>query len=191
MSAATKDMVAKTAALGIQTAKQAEESALSIEQAQRHHEQSLMPIVWVRLNCKKLDGVKVPGQPEVQSVIAAEINLVNSGPGPAIAVYLHLRMTAYHPQHALYLGLIGPNTDRTFSTMFDLSSSHQVLEWFPYECVTRYGTIFDTEGAVAQRSHSGKADDAVMLQYFPPSAMSKVEIMDYLLKNGLPTQEVQ
>ncbi len=165
MSSATREMVAKTAALGAQTAKQTEESALAIEQAQRHHEQSLMPIVWVSLNCFRV-------QTSEGWAIGVEGTLISSGLGPATAVYLHLNLAAYHPPHAIYLGLIGPKQERPFKTMYPLGTMHQGLLWFPYDCVTRYRTIFDTEGAIAQHSHSGKAEHALVVKYIAPSAAS-------------------
>jgi hypothetical protein len=85
MSSATKKMVEKTAALAMQTAKQAEESAQSIEQAQRHHEQSLMPIVWLILEC---ESTMIAGTDPPERGIAVAGHVINSGPGPATSIYL-------------------------------------------------------------------------------------------------------
>lgn len=136
------------------TARQAEESAISIEQAQRHHEQSLMPIVLVRTNCKRI--IEQPPEQATRMVIGVDVTLINSGLGPAVAVYLHLKMAAYNPQHTIYLGLIGPKQERTAQAVFPLDAPFQTLLWFPYDCVTRYRTIFDSEGAIVQYSHSVK-----------------------------------
>lgn len=195
MSSATREMVAKTAALGEQAALQAKESARQVEetaqslvQAQRHHEQSLMPIVWVSLNCSRISVAAPPGVQGTRFAIGVSGKIINSGPGPATAIYLHLKVSAYHPTHAEYLGLLGPNSDRDFSMMFELGPPHQALEWFPWECLTRYRTIFDTEGAIAQHSHSGKAEHGVVSHYIQPSDQSEDEIRTLLATSGLPTQ---
>jgi hypothetical protein len=188
MSSATKDMVAKTALLGAQTAKQAQESALAIEQAQRHHEQSLMPIVWLTLDCD-LTSVVASDPPEAAIMVTGHV--VNSGPGPATSVYLHLKASFYIPRYALYLGLIGPNATRPFKFVLSRGQLNQALEHFPYDCVTAYETIFDTRGAIVQRSPSGRSKDAVVTRYIPPSDESTGEIEEYLSANHFPTQTYQ
>lgn len=185
---ATKEMVTKTAALAEQTATQAKESALAIEQAQRHHEQALMPIVWVLLDC---ENAHIAGTNPQERGIVVEGQVINSGPGPAISIYLHLKASSYIPQYAIYLGLVGPNMARPFKFVFSLGETHQALRAFPYDCVTRYTSIFDTEGAIVQHSYSGLSKHAVVARYIAPSRESVKEIKDYLTNNGFPTQTLQ
>lgn len=147
-----------------------------------------MPIVSVEINCQKTPVRLAPGEEGIPYAIAVDGILRNTGLGPSIAVYVHFKTVAYQPTHALYLGLIGPNTERKFSTMFRLGPTHQALDWFPWDSLTRYRTIFESEGAIAQRSHSGKASDTVVSKYIPPSPESAAEIAAYLSQNTLPTQ---
>lgn len=187
LARATTEMVNKTAALGVQTARQAEESARAIEQAQRHHEQSLMPIVSVSLSCETAT---------VQSGITTARGIVivgtiaNFGLGPATAVYLHFKSSQFTPSHVIYAGLVGPNTNKPFEKAYQTDDTG-AGEHRPYNCVTRYRTIFDTWGAIVQTSPSGEARHAVVLEYIAPSADSLVEIEKYLTDNGFPTQLLQ
>lgn len=76
----------------LETAKQAQESATAIDQAQRHHEQSLMPLVFVAFDCTRLEG-------SGKRWIHLKGDVINVGPGPATAIYLHLtpfRLQARH-----------------------------------------------------------------------------------------------
>lgn len=189
MSRATKEMVAKTAMLGAQTAKQTEETALSTEQAQRHHEQALMPIVWVELQCKRVAKHIEVGKYEI--AIGVGGTAYNTGSGPTTSVYLHLKASSYRHPWAIYLGLVGPNAKRDFSFEYPLGTNAQALDYFPYDCVTRFTTIFGTEGAVFQHSYSGKSQDAVVSRYILPSTQSAQQIQKLLSDEGYPTQLLQ
>lgn len=185
MSSATGDMVLKTAALATQTAKQAEESAQSIEQAQRHHEQSLMPIVWVLMDCTRTI------RPDNSHEVNIKGKVLNAGPGPAVNIFLHFSAHTYQPQYAIYLGLIGPNSERPFDFHFKIEDQRNVIEDLPYDCLTRYETLFGTWGAIVQRSYSGRMIHQAVTKYFAPSNTSEKDIASYLARSSLPAQTSQ
>lgn len=179
LAAATTEMAHRTADLSTQTANQVNETVAAIEQAQRHHEQSLMPLVSLQFDCTmETEGPR--------KWIHLRGDVINVGPGPATAVYLHLSTMAYVPQYAIYLGLIGANSRKELNLKYETTTTQYVAA-IPYKCVTRHRTIFDTEGAIAQDSHSGLGRDIKVSKYFQPSDSSKAEIDEYLRNEGLST----
>jgi hypothetical protein len=148
-------------------------------EAQRRHEQSLMPLVSMRLDCTGKRGVLIP---EVNIRGAA----VNSGLGPAQAVYLHIATASYMPSHAIHLGDIAPKAESPIDQTFRLSSTAQVLTYVPYTCVTRYSDIFGNEGAIAQRSFSGFSKDMVVIGRVAPAPDTAAGITKLLEDNHVP-----
>lgn len=179
MSKATNDMADKTAGLATQAAKQVEETAESMDQAQRHHEQSLMPLVWVKIDCQIRPR-------SVEWFFDINGTVLNSGPGLATAVYLHLKTGSFTPPESIYLGIIAANSEEAFERSYSLGNARQPNRLVPYDCVTKYTTIFDTLGAIAQNSHTGGSPAAVVTRYFPPQLRTAQEIRLYLDANGFP-----
>jgi hypothetical protein len=151
----------------------------SSSEAQRRHEQSLMPLVSMRLDCTGNRGAATP-----EATIRGAA--VNSGLGPATAVYLHIATVSYMPQHAIHLGDIGSKTERPIDLKFRLSSTAQQLDFVPYTCVTRYKDIFGNEGATAQRSFSGFSKDMTDIGRILPAPNTAEEIAKLLDDNHVP-----
>lgn len=180
LAAATTEMARKTADLSSETSEQAKASVEAIAQAQRHHEQSLMPIVFVNFDCTARTAAN-------KRWIQLKGEVRNIGPGPATEIYLHLRAATYVPEYAIYLGVIGANSQQPVELEYEMMSSNYI-ESIPFDCVTRYSTIFETEGAVVQHSHSGLKRDIKVAKYFPPITTSKTKIATYLATQGFPTR---
>jgi len=158
-----------------------QESSMEV---QRRHEQSLMPLVSMRLDCTGKRGALVP---EVVIRGAA----VNSGLGPATAVYLHIATVSYVPPHAIHLGDIGLKTEYPIELKFPLSPTAQPLDFVPYTCVTRYKDIFGNEGATAQRSFSGFSKDMTEIGRILPAPDTAEKIEKLLDENHVPKGLVQ
>jgi hypothetical protein len=93
MSSATKEMAQKTSDLAKETAEQAKESGLAIKQAQRHHEETLMPYLRAieGIRTVQVSGVTVDTYPKpVLCYNAGSVNLGNKGSGIAIKPTLYL-----------------------------------------------------------------------------------------------------
>jgi hypothetical protein len=153
-------------------------------EGQRRHEQSLMPIVSVRLDCTGKRGALVPE-------VAIRGVAVNSGLGPATSVYLHLATVSYMPTHAINLPEIAPSAEHPINLDFQLSPTAQQLDRVPYTCVTRFSDIFGNEGAIAQQSYSGLRKDMTTIGRILPAPNTAVQIEKLLNDNHVPKGIVQ
>jgi hypothetical protein len=138
------------------------ESAEERAQLERHHQQSLMPLVQVEGTCllsREARGNYIRFQGEI----------VNIGPGPSIGINLLLRPSAVTGRW-FYLGVIAGNERRPLNVEWLLPSGPvQDTSRLPYDSLTRFRTVFETEGLVHQRSHSGEAKDALTMDFIIPS----------------------
>jgi hypothetical protein len=164
LARATGEIATKTADLAAQTARQVAESIAAIEQTERHHQQSMMPLVYLLAVCHK-----VVDNERVCMRFAGKV--VNIGPGPSVSVNALLKPSTWGSRW-VYLGLIAANTQKDFAFSFQLDPM-PFDEFFPYHCLTRFRSVFDTEGFVHQESHSGEQKDIVVRECFVPSKSTK------------------
>jgi len=153
-------------------------------EGQRRHEQSLMPIMSVHLDCTGKRGALIP-EVTIRGVA------VNSGLGPATSVYLHLATVSYMPTHAINLPDIAPRVEHPINLDFQLSPTAQQLDRVPYTCVTRFSDIFGNEGAIAQQSYSGLGKDVTTIGRILPAPNTAAQIEKLLNDNHVPKGVVQ
>jgi hypothetical protein len=130
-------------------------------QVERHHQQTLMPIVYLEAECcmqPRLGGIYIVFQGEVRNV----------GGGPSTGINILLKPSGYVERIA-YQGLIGPNERRPFKIEWRLTGPVPVQDVLPYDSITRFRSIFETEGAIHQKSSSGLAKNAIVQDYISPT----------------------
>ena len=181
LAVSTDEMAQKTRELAEQTAMQAKESASAIEQAERHHREDLAPLVFVNADC----NLATTGTGKYSIIFKGKLENVGHGPSSGVNIYVH-------PEGLLgrwfYVGLIGPTAFREFSVEWVVFGIIPLTPQMPYKCLTRFATVFGTEGAVAQSSHSGYSGDAVVIENIAPSADRTAlrELLSELFSAELP-----
>lgn len=173
LALATQQMATKTADLATETAIQVKETKDAIDQTERHHQQSFMPILTFRANCRMGPGA----DGNVHLVIDGEVK--NVGPGPALSVYLYIKPVQYVPKR-IFLGLISGNSSLTLSNRIVKYGPGDLmgLNSAPFDSLLRYQTIFGTQGAMWETSHSGLVDDVTIGRHIIPSPDNEAQVTE-------------
>ena len=158
---ATLSLVNKTRAVAEKTADLVKETIRGTDQLDRHHQEALLPMVYVDAELRLEHQVR---NNQAGMLISLRGSLVNVGPGPATSVNLLV-----HPapivERSFYQGLIGPNSRQPlleveywlYPITFDRNDGPH-----PFTVTTKYVTLFNTVGHTKQRSHSGRRDDLIV-----------------------------
>lgn len=167
LAIATRQMAKKTADLAAETATQVKETAGAIEQTERHHQESLAPILFLSVDCRMslgADGLS-------RLIFSGEVR--NVGPGPAVKVYLYIRPVGYGARR-IFLGVIGANSASPMAKQVDYGYGQVPRQGnSPYDALLVYETIFGTEGAMWQHSYSGSHEGTEIGEHVLPGAASK------------------
>lgn len=163
MASATSDMALETRGLVL---------ASSAERAQTelHHQQSLAPLVVVYASCQRFSDSPHKVQLRFKGLIR------NLGAGPASGIYVCVKTRVTAPAQK-YVSPMGAgeawNIDLRWEAPADISNAH-----YFYECFISYRSIFITEGYTIQRSETGKAEDAFVVELVPPERTKPQEVLD-------------
>lgn len=147
-------------------------------QTERHHQQSLMPLVFAEGGCR-LDRVQEGFQ------ITFHGTLRNIGAGPSSSVNMLLRPIGFVGR-TKYLGVLGAGQVTNFTVHWVIGDVAPNQKLLPYDSLVRFQTIFGTEGAVYQRSHSGQAEDALALDLVLPDEPRAAEHIKELIQTHFP-----
>jgi hypothetical protein len=148
-----------TAKLAKQSTKQVEETADAMAQAERHHQQTMMPLVSASAN-----GVKAQSRETDRVAMALVGKLRNIGPGPSVGVNILWKPSGYSSRW-FYAGIVSANSEIDLECAFEFDP-HMVPAAiaFPYDCLIRFQSVFGTEGFVHLQSYSGDAKDAIIME---------------------------
>lgn len=160
MALFTRSLAIETKTLAKETRDLATSAADERAQAERHHQQSLMPLVFAEGGCK-LDRLQEGFQ------ITFNGTLRNIGAGPSPGVNMLLRPEGFVGR-TKYLGVLGAGQQNHFIFRWTISDVATPQKLLPYHSLVRFQTIFGTEGAVHQHSHSGNAEDALVVDLVLP-----------------------
>lgn len=169
LATATQEMARKTADLATETKEQVEKSADAFTQAERHHQQSLMPVVYVEARCYAED---IHGR----NLVLFEGEVVNIGPGAATEIMVYLLCGTYEgtprqefPEQKIYLGMLAPNSRAKFQVGFNVDDNFIPVPGgrvYPYQAFTTFKSVFGVLGGVLQISNTGEAKDALISLQF-------------------------
>ncbi len=184
----TRKLAEETGTLAAETRDLVKASAGQIEQAERHHQEGLMPIIFVRIDCSTHVTVVQnwgTGNDAPQPALALRIQgeIVNVGPGPATDVEMIFKPAPIVGRR-LYIGIIGPNSIQPLDHEWTISAGSP-SPFVPYECLTRYRSVFGNEGATFQRSHSGYAKDARVENHIKPGPNGQAAVDNEISVRGL------
>jgi hypothetical protein len=161
----TAELVEKTKKVADRTAELVNETIRSTDQLDRHHQEALLPMVYVEAGLVLAHQIRNNERGMLFSFVG---ELVNVGAGPSTSVNV-----LFHPagiaERSFYQGMIGANSRRTL----------REVEWWipladqpegnrPFEVTTKYETLFDTVGHTIQRNHSGLPKDIIVVDSQKP-----------------------
>lgn len=186
LAKATTTMAEKTAELAAQTATQVRESAEAIAQTERHHQESLMPLVSI------LGGFRIESGDNTNWFRFAG-ELVNDGPGPAVSILLFAYNTSVlvinTPQPEItgrsqLAGFIKGRHRDNFSCKWAIREGPPwyVEQSVPSDSAVLFKTIFGTEGMVAQFTPAN--GEPKTRKVIVPSRDSSNEIREYFSAKG-------
>jgi hypothetical protein len=142
------------------------------DQLERHHRQTLMPIVYVNAEAQRRDEYE--GRPLIFCGY-----LCNVGLGPSVSVNILLKPSGIMPRW-FYRGAIGASSTAEFILEWKFNGPVPTQRWWPYDCLVHFVDTFGNTGAVWQRSASGLKEEFQILQIILPSATSNKEVEDLL-----------
>jgi len=166
----TADLAEKTKAVADRTGELVKETNRGTDQLDRHHLESLLPIVYVDA---ELTFARETRQDKPGLLISLKGDLVNVGPGPATSVNLLLKPVSI-VERWFYQGLIGANSRRPLYELdwwiYPLPSfGFQEGQPWPFTVTTKYITVFDDMGQMYQHSHSGRRKDLLVDNWEKPT----------------------
>lgn len=157
----TRQLARRTSEMALETRDLVKAAGDERQQVERHHQQTLMPIVFLEAGCIMRSGSD-------GTWIVFEGTIRNVGGGPSTGINILFKPFGF-VERVSYQGLIGPNEGRPFRVEWKLTGPVPFQETLPYDTVTRFRTIFETEGAIHQKSFSGMARNAIVQAYISPT----------------------
>jgi len=134
------------------------------DQVERHHQQSLTPLVVLDADCIP-DGLRVRFVGKIRNI----------GLGPATGVYICVKPDVAAPAQRYGRGLAAGDA-WDFELYWDMGRERTGLDLLPYDCIVCFTSMFVTEGFIQQYSPTGRRLDLTIRQMILPERSKPGEI---------------
>jgi hypothetical protein len=171
---ATVSLALYTRRLAVETRDLVKSSAAERAQVERHHQQTMMPLVLIQAAC-------IWRTVKDRNTMVLRGTIRNVGAGSATSVLLYIRPIGGPPAHSYDYGAISPNSANEFTIGWDFAAPRDAGQGaeeanVPYDCFTTFESIFGTRGAVYQRSETGEDEPTAIGALVLPTGDSQREI---------------
>jgi hypothetical protein len=168
LSEKTAEMTTQTASVANETRDLVNSSAEDRAQVERHHQETLAPLLVV-----EADLVKSNTEGEQ---VALQGYLRNIGGGPAREAWIYIRPSLAAPaQFSVRPIAAGDRWELSVGWAGVLEARTTA---YPYDLLVTFVTVFGTRGAIEYKSHSGIRDDLSVERVVSPSSGSHDEVVE-------------
>ena len=137
------------------------------DQVERHHQQSLTPLVVLDADCIP-DGGRVRFVGKIRNI----------GLGPATGVYICVKPDIAAPAQRYGRGLAAAGDVWDFELYWDMGREKTGLDLLPYDCIVCFTSMFATDGYIHQYSPTGRRLDLSIRQMILPERSKPGEIAE-------------
>ena len=152
----TARLASSTSKLSRATFDLAKETVDATKLADRHHQETRSPLLYLQANFAFSRRSDVDG---VRNIGELSGSIVNLGGGPAQNVRVEITPGSFKSK-SFYIGMVGPHAPQDITRSMDFGQAVNPVEaHWPFEVRVTYESVFGAEGLTLQRSHSGLNDD--------------------------------
>ncbi|MGA8474894.1 MAG: hypothetical protein WB681_07470 [Candidatus Cybelea sp.] len=163
----TRALATDTNKLATETRDVVQSAQLEAQQRERHHRESLAPLITTRL----LEARVLDLQRDLDGTESYTLRLIgkieNVGPGPASVVTLWFTPSAV-VRRKFFAAPIGPSSTIEIDLRYKVGSSFAGAansgKTWPFGCAIEYGDMFGDSGWLIVSSATGRSDDIVVLE---------------------------